>query len=288
MLDVELERWGPADGEPVLLLHGWPDCALTWTALAQSLSAQGRSVIVPSLRGYGTTRFLRSSTPRSGQLSALAQDAIDLLDALGIRGPIAVVGHDWGARAAYIMACLWPERVRTCVAMSVGWGTNRPDQPLSMRQASNYWYHWFMHTARGREVVQSRRRELAEFLWRQWSPGWQFSRHEFEASAAYFDNPDWAAVVVHSYTHRWAGAEGDPAYSTLEAQLASPPKIAAPTLLIHGADDRVNDPSSSENRERLFAGRYERVLLPGCGHFPQREKPQPVIGIVTDFLQSSE
>jgi pimeloyl-ACP methyl ester carboxylesterase len=157
---------------------------------------------------------------------------------------------------------------------------------LSMKQASNYWYHWFMHTARGREAVHQRRRELAAFLWRRWSPGWQFTQAEFEATAAAFDNPDWADVVVHSYTHRWGGADGDPAYADLEARLARPPLIQVPTMLIHGADDGVNDPATSEGREGLFAAPYRRVLLPGAGHFPQRERADEVNRLVLGFLQA--
>jgi pimeloyl-ACP methyl ester carboxylesterase len=285
LLDVEVQRWGAPDARPVLLLHGWPDSALTWSSLAPVLAADGWSVIVPSLRGYAGTRFLDPATPRSGQLSALAMDALDLADAMGLEH-FAVVGHDWGARAAYILACLWPERVAACVAMSVGWGTNNAAQPLSMKQASNYWYHWFMHTQRGREAVHSRRRELTQFLWRQWSPGWRFTQAEFDATAVAFENPDWADVVVHSYTHRWAGAAGDPAYDALEERLSTPPMIRVPTLLIHGADDGVNDPASSEGKETLFEGRYRRLLLPGAGHFPQRERPEAVNREVSAFLRA--
>jgi pimeloyl-ACP methyl ester carboxylesterase len=284
VLDVEVRRWGPRDGAPVLLLHGWPDCALTWSSLAPVLAAEGWSVFAPSLRGYAGTRFTDPGTPRSGQLSALGRDALEVADALGL-ARFAVVGHDWGARAAYIVSCLWPERASACAALSVGWGTNQPDQPLSMAQASRYWYHWFMHTQRGREAVRTRRRELAQYLWRQWSPGWAFTQAEFDETAAAFDNPDWADVVIHSYTHRWAGAPGDPAYDALEARLASPPPIRVPTLLIHGADDGVNDPVTSEGKEPLFAGPYRRVLLPGAGHFPQRERPQAVNDEVVGFLR---
>jgi pimeloyl-ACP methyl ester carboxylesterase len=285
-LDVELLHWGPADGKPVMLLHGWPDAAITWSSLAIALAEDGWRVYAPSLRGYAGTRFLDPAKPRSGQLSALAQDGLDLANALGLRR-FAVVGHDWGARAAYILACLWPERITTCTAMSVGWGTNHPDQPLSMQQASNYWYHWFMHTRRGRQAVRDQRRELTRFLWRQWSPGWPFTDEEFEATAVAFDNPDWADVVIHSYTHRWGGADGDPAYAALEARLADPPKIRVPTLLIHGADDRVNDPVTSANRDGLFEADYRRVLLPGAGHFPQREQPEAVNALVREFLGNS-
>jgi pimeloyl-ACP methyl ester carboxylesterase len=238
------------------------------------------------LRGFGGTRFKSADIPRSGQLSALAQDAIDLLDALDIRDPIPVIGHDWGARGSYILACLWPNRIQACIALSVGWGTNRADQPLSISQASRFWYHWFMHTARGREMVATGRRELTRFLWQQWSPGWNFTDEQFAATAEFFDNPDWADVTVHSYTHRWAGAKGDPAYQALEARLADPPRISVPTLMLHGSQDQVAEPSSSENRQSLFSGPYRRELITDSGHFPQREQPSQVIAQVRHFLSA--
>ncbi|MEK9720514.1 MAG: alpha/beta hydrolase, partial [Quisquiliibacterium sp.] len=247
-LEVEYFAWGNPGKRPILLLHGWPDCPLTWSHLAQALAADNWWPIAPSLRGFGATRFKSPDIPRSGQFPALSRDAIGLLDALDIKDPIPVIGHDWGARASYVLSCLWPDRIRACVAMSVGWGTNRPDQPLSMSQASRYWYHWFMHTARGRQTVANNRREFTRFLWQLWSPNWQFSDQEFAATAEFFDNPDWAEVTVHSYTHRWAGAPGDPAHQDLEQRLANAPLISVPTLMLHGDDDRVTEPSSSENR----------------------------------------
>lgn len=283
-LDIEYFRWGNPAHRPILLLHGWPDCALTWGFVASALVADGWCPIAPSLRGFGGTKFKSSDIARSGQLSALAQDAIDFLDALNIHAPLPVIGHDWGARATYILSCLWPERVRAGIALSVGWGTNRADQPISISQASRYWYHWFMHTRRGREMVATQRRALTEFLWRQWSPRWRFEAAEFEATAVFFDNPDWSDVTLHSYTHRWAGAPGDPAYDALEARLASPARISVPTLMLHGDDDQVSEPGSSENRDSLFSGPYQRELIVGSGHFPQREHPQQVIAQVRRFL----
>jgi pimeloyl-ACP methyl ester carboxylesterase len=149
ILDIAFHRYGSASNRTVILLHGWPDCALTWHEVALSLASKDLHVLVPYLRGYGPTRFLHDNTPRSGQLSALAQDVIDFADALGIE-KFDVVGHDWGARAAYISACLWPHHIRTCTAMSVGWGTNNADQPLSLNQVQNYWYHWYMATPRAK------------------------------------------------------------------------------------------------------------------------------------------
>ena len=285
LLRVEVHEWGPSQGRPVVLLHGWPDSARTWSDLAPALAAQGRRVIVPSLRGYAGTRFLDSNTPRSGQLSALAQDTIDLADALGI-ARFDVVGHDWGARAAYISSALWPNRVERCVTMAVGWGTNQPDQPLSYVQAHNYWYHWLMHTPRGADAVRNDRVGITRYLWKVWAPSWTIDEDEFMATAQAFNNPDWADVVLHSYTHRWGSAPSDPRYDALEQRLKNPPVIRVPTMLLHGDEDGANGLPTSEGRESLFSGGYERIVLKRCGHFPQREFPAEVNAAVLRFLGS--
>jgi pimeloyl-ACP methyl ester carboxylesterase len=283
ILDIAFHRYGSPSNRTVILLHGWPDCALTWHEVALSLASKDLHVLVPYLRGYGPTRFLHDSTPRSGQLSALAQDVIDFADVLGIE-KFDVVGHDWGARAAYISACLWPHRIRTCTAMSVGWGTNNADQPLSLNQVQNYWYHWYMATPRGETLVREDRRGLTEHIWNIWCPFWKISATEFDVTAATFNNPDWADVVLHSYRHRWGGAKSDDTYSALEKKLTNPPLISVPTMVLHGADDPCNLPVTSEGREKFFIGKYERYLVEHCGHFPQREQAADVAQRVLSFL----
>lgn len=283
LLDIAYEVSGPADGAPVLLLHGWPDDARSWDRVLPTLHAAGMRTVVPWLRGFGPTRFRSPSTPRSGQLAAVGRDAIELADALGL-DRFAVVGHDWGARAAYIAACLAPERVARCAALSVGWGTNDPNQALSLRQAQNYWYHWYMALDRGAALVRGSRHEFTRYIWELWNPGWAVPDAEFAATARAFDNPDWAEVVLHSYRHRWGLAPGDPAYTADEARLAAAPEIRVPTLLIHGGADPCNDPSTSEGKEGLFLGPYERVLLPDVGHFPQRQAGSEVGELLARFL----
>jgi pimeloyl-ACP methyl ester carboxylesterase len=251
--------------------------------VAPELHAAGYRTYAPYLRGCGPTRFEGAPVQRSGQLSALGADLIAFAEALGL-DRFAVVGHDWGARAAYIAAALWPQRVSHVVALSVGWGTNDPDQPLSLRQVQNYWYHWYMALPRGKELVEKSRRELTRYIWDIWSPHWKISAEELEATAASFENPDWAEIVIHSYRHRWNAAPGDPRYDALERRLNPPPTIGAPTLLLHGAADPVNSPATSENKERFFCGRYERRLLPQVGHFPQREAPDQVAGAIIGWL----
>ena len=221
---------------------------------------------------------------RSGQLAALARDLLDLADALGLER-FAVAGHDWGARAAYIAACVaGPQRISHCVALSVGWGTNDPDQALPLQQVQNYWYHWYMTLDRGARLVHDHRHDLVGHIWTIWNPGWQVGAEAFDAISAACDNPDWAAVTLHSYRARWGLAEGDPAYAAIEARVAGDPLIGVPTLVLHGGDDPCNDPGSSEGRERFFTDRYRRLVVPGTGHFPQRQDPAFVGGEIVAFL----
>jgi len=276
LLQVAYEERGRPDAEAVLLLHGWPDDVRTWDAVADRLARAGCRTLAPYLRGFGPTRFLDPATPRSGQLTALAQDAVELLDALGVSRCV-LVGHDWGARAAYIIAALWPERVERLVALSVGYGTNNnPGFRPSYEQAQRYWYHWFFHLDRGREALTHDRRSLCRYLWRAWMPSWPFDEAAFERTARSWDNPDWVEVTLHSYRHRWQGAAGDPRYDRLEGRMAGPPVIGVPTRVLHGEEDGANLPATSEGLDRLFAGAYRRELLPGVGHFPSRERPDAV------------
>jgi pimeloyl-ACP methyl ester carboxylesterase len=282
-LHVACEEHGPSDAPAAILLHGWPDDVRTWDGVVPELVARGRRVLVPYLRGYGPTRFRSEDTPRTGQLAALGQDVLDLADALGL-DRFAVVGHDWGARAAYIAAAVAPGRVTSCVALSVGWGTNDPDQTLTLMQARNYWYHWYMALDRGARAVREDPVAFARCMWDTWSPGWRIDDGAFAETAVSFGNPDWADVVLHTYPHRWGLAPGHPDYADLEELLAGTPVIGAPTLVIHGGADAANSPSTSENREHLFSGPYERIVLDGVGHFPQRETPAEVAGAIGRWL----
>jgi pimeloyl-ACP methyl ester carboxylesterase len=283
LLDIAYEDRGPSNGPCVLLLHGWPDDIRTWDHIAPALNAAGFRTIAPYLRGFGPTRFRSPDTSRSGQLAALASDILDFADALGI-DRFAVVGHDWGARAAYILACTSPERVTACVAISVGWGTNDPEQSLTLHQTQNYWYHWLMALPRGAALIRGDRRRFTRYIWDIWNPGWPVPDDVFERTAAAFDNPDWAEVTLHSYQVRWGHADPDPRYVPLEARLSSDPVISVPTLTLHGDNDPCNDPSTSENKESLFKGYYRRTALAGLGHFPQRERPEMVLDEVLPFL----
>lgn len=283
-LRIAFRQHGDMKGEPIILLHGWPDDLHTWDGVLPTLAGAGYRLIVPSLRGFGETRFLDPSTPRSGQLSALAQDLLDLASALGIER-FNVVGHDWGARAAYNAALLAPGRVMRCMGISVGWGTNDPNQALSLHQARNYWYQWYMSTDRGAEALRKDRRDFALLLWRTWSPSWHFGEGVFHDTMHAWDNPDWVEVTVHSYRHRWGLAFPDPFYAAQEERLRRESVITVPTLTLHGTEDRANSPQTSEHKEHLFSGPYHRALLAGVGHFPQRENPGAVADALLAWLQ---
>ena len=273
LLETTYLTAGPASGTPVILLHGWPDDALTWHEVTPALAAAGHFVMAPFLRGCGPTRFLNADTPRSGQLSALGQDVIDFADSLGLNR-FALAGHDWGARAAAIATTELQAsgRVTHLVLISVGYGTNDPSQALPIRQVHNYWYHWYMALPRGAALVRGERRTLARYMWDAWgAPGWRLPDAAFAELAESFENPDWAEVVLHSYRHRWGLAEGDVRYDALERRLNPAPRVTVPTLVLHGEADRCNDPATSAGKEQFFTGAYRRMLIPGVGHFPQRE-----------------
>ncbi len=284
LLRIGYECAGPRDGLPVVLVHGWPDDVRTWDAMLPALHDAGYRTYVPWLRACGPTRFLRDDTFRSGQLIALGQDLVEFTRALGL-GRHALVGHDWGARAVYIAAALNSAQVRACVGISVGYGTNSPGQKLSYRQTQNYWYHWLMATPRGAALVHHDRRAFTRHIWNEWFVDYMPDAEEFERTAVSFDNPDWADVVVHSYRVRWNHAAPDPTYDDLERDFEPAPKLAVPTLTLHGARDPVNSPQLSEGKEAFFSGPYERRLIDGAGHFPQRERSAATIRHVLDWLR---
>ena len=287
LLDIAYFDRGNRDGFPVVLLHGWPDDALTWGRVSPGLIDAGFRVIVPYLRGFGPTRFISAETPRSGQLAALGRDVVELADALRLER-FALVGHDWGARAAAIATTEVQAtgRVSHLAMLSVGYGTNDPNQKLPLEQIQNYWYHWYMSLPRGLELVRDDRKTFTRYIWNVWAPNWKLASEEFDATAASFENPDWFEIVIHSYRHRWGYAVGDPRYADLEKRLNPPPTVQVPTLVLHGADDPCNRPFTSEGKERFFTGRYARKLLPGIGHFPQREAAGEVADELVVFLQN--
>ena len=285
LLRVAYDEWNPAGSATVILVHGWPDSPRCWNAVAPRLAQGGYRVIVPALRGYSPTTFLRADTPRTGQLASLGRDLIEFVDALGLSRP-ALVGHDWGARAVAIACGLMPGITSHLVMLSVGYGTNLPDQVISLEQAHRYWYHWLMATPRGDSVVRQDRRNFSRMMWDLWAPSGWYEPAEFEATADAFDNDDWPDIVLHSYRHRWGHAPGDPAYAADELALNPAPVLSVPTLMLHGEADGVSSLATSANKEAFFSGPYVRRLLPGVGHFPQREAPDRVADEVLAFLRA--
>ena len=275
VLDIGYHESGRVDGTPVILLHGFPYDAHAYDRVAERLAAAGKRCIVPFLRGYGPTRFLDPDTPRSGEQAALGADLLAMLDALSI--PSAVLaGYDWGGRAACVVAALWPERVRGLVSGGAGYNIQhiaQAGQPADPETEHRFWYQYYLHGARGAAGLAADRRAFCQLLWRLWSPSWSFDAETFERSAAAFDNPDFVATVVHSYRHRFGLVPGDPAYAEIERRLALQPDIAAPTIVLQGADDGVDPPGETDAAASHFSGPYERRILPGAGHNLPQEMP---------------
>lgn len=288
-LYIAYEHTGPETGEAIILLHGFPYDVREYDDVRDELAMEGYRVIVPYLRGFGPTRYRSDQILRSGQQSALGKDVLELLDALNLER-VVLVGYDWGSRAACVAAALWPERVRALV--SVG-GYTIQDIPTSAKspecpdQEQRFWYQWYFNTERGRMGLSENRIEICRLLWRTWSPTWQFEESLFASTAKSFDNPDFVTTVVHSYRHRYANALGDPLLEALEEQLERRPKIAAPTICLHGENDGVDPPSSSEGQQSQFTGYFERRLLPQVGHCPPKEAPGPVCQAINDSLASA-
>ena len=287
VLNVGYADLGPRDGPPVLLLHGWPYDIHTYEEVAPLLAAQGYRVVVPYLRGYGTTRFLSDATPRNAQQTAIAADAIALLDALGI--PQAVVaGCDWGARTACVMAALWPQRVKALVSVSGYLVTNvkAGPQPLAPADELAWWYQFYLATDRGRAGYEKNHRDFARLIWRQASPEWRFDDATFERSAPAFDNPDHVAITVHNYRWRLGLAEGESRYDALEARLATVQSVAMPAITLEGDANGAPHPPAAAYARR-FAGRYEhRELTGGIGHNLPQEAPAAFAQAVIDVSRA--
>lgn len=285
-LTVAYEEHGPATGDPILLLHGFPYSPRGYNEIAPALAARGYRVIVPYLRGYGPTRFNSPDTLRSGQQAALAQDLLDLMDALALP-KAALCGYDWGGRAACIVAALWPERVR-CLVTGDGYNLqNIPGstQPQAPETEHRLWYQYYFHTPRGVEGLTKNRRDLCELLWKLWSPTWAKGPERYPLSAPAFDNPDFVEVVIHSYRHRFMYAPGDPALAWMEEALTRQPSISVPTISLCGADDGVGPAEEIDEDIEHFSGFYERRVLAGVGHNIPEEAPEATLKALLDLLQ---
>jgi pimeloyl-ACP methyl ester carboxylesterase len=282
-LSVGYAEAGPADGPAAILLHGWPYDIHSFVDVAPLLAANGYRVIVPYLRGYGSTRFLSGDTLRNGQPSALAFDVVALMDALKI-GQATIAGFDWGARTADIVAALWPQRCKGLVSVS-GYliGSQAAGKiPLPPSAELQWWYQFYFATERGRAGYDKYRHDFAKLIWQIASPNWRFDDATFDRSAVSFDNPDHVAIVVHNYRWRLGLAKGDPKYDDVEAKLAAGPIVGVPAITLEGDANGAPhlDPSAYAKK---FSGKYEhRTVTGGIGHNLPQEAPKAFADAVID------
>ncbi len=287
LLNVGYIEDGPPQGPVVLLIHGWPYDVHTYADVTRRLAGSGYRVIVPFLRGYGTTSFLDSATVRNGQQSALAVDMIELLDALRIKTAI-VGGCDWGARSANIMAALWPERCTGLVSVS-GYLIGNPataGTPLPPEAEYLWWYQYYFATERGRAGYDQNREEFARLIWRLASPKWHFDEPTFQTTAAAFNNPDHVSIVIHNYRWRLGLAPGEARYDDLESRLATAPTIMVPTITLEGDANGAPHPEAKTYKEK-FVGPYQhRVVTGGIGHNLPQEAPAAFAKAIVDVESS--
>jgi pimeloyl-ACP methyl ester carboxylesterase len=290
VLRIGYEASGPADGFPIILLHGFPDDVRAWDGVVPPLVRAAYRVLVPYLRGYGPTRFRDLTTVRMAEQAAIGQDVIDFADGLRLTR-FAVAGYDWGGRAAAIAAALHPDRVRATVLIG-GYtiqNTLVASPPGSPEAEYRAWYQWYFNTERGRVGLEANRRALCRLLWQLWSPNWHFTDAEYDRTAASFDNPDFVDAVIHSYRHRHANASGEPRFSELEAQLARRPQVRAPSITLYGAEDGVAPPAgeASPAERSAFVSLMARRVIPGVGHFMPRERPEVVSSALLEVLAAA-
>ncbi|MFF2371294.1 alpha/beta fold hydrolase [Agromyces sp. NPDC058110] len=274
-LDVAYFEAGPADGQPVLLLHGFPYDIHSYVDVAPLLAESGFRVIVPFLRGHGETRFLSTSEPRAGQRAALGYDVVELMDALGIPRAI-LAGYDWGGRAACVVAALHPERVTALVAVNgyLVQDVGASMQPLAPELEAGFWYFFYFLTERGRLGLAGDPRGIARVIWRRNSPDWAFGEAELDRAAEAFENPDYVDVVIHSYRHRLGHADGAPEYARLEARLAQLPSIGVPTITLDGLADGNFPARDAAAAGARFTGPHEHRRVPHAGHDLPQEAPE--------------
>ncbi|WP_326601274.1 alpha/beta hydrolase [Streptomyces sp. NBC_01799] len=284
-LDIGYAELGPAHGPVVICLHGWPYDIHSFVDVAPLLAAEGYRVIVPYLRGHGTTRFLSSRTFRNAQQSAIALDIIALMDVLKIEKAV-LAGFDWGSRTADIIAALWPERVKALVSVSGYLITNLEanKQPLPPKAEYAWWYQYYFATERGRLAMEdkTKRHDLTRLVWDTVSPTWDFDDATFERTAAAFENPDYADIVIHNYRWRLSLADGERRYDRFEKQLAARPVIAVPAITLDAEHDPFTAPGDGSSYRDRFTGKYDHRTLKGTGHNVPQEAPTAFAQAVID------
>ena len=281
------ERSGPKDGEPILLLHGWPDSPRTWDKVLAGLHQAGYQTVVPYIRGYGPSTFrdrlLGRNPRRTGQPVAYAQDMIDLADRLGMKR-FHFIGHDWGARTGYALAALFPNRIKSLVAISVPFEPGKASPP-EFKQAQAFWYQWLLCTKPGEKKLREDPVAFGQAQWDAWSPAGWYKQSDLDEAAKSWRGKDFPDVVLHAYRSRWGHAAFDPRYAKLQARFESTKTLEVPTMLLHGSEDRCELLATTEGAGRHFTAGYRRVLADGVGHFPQRERPDLTTNAILEHLR---
>jgi pimeloyl-ACP methyl ester carboxylesterase len=286
LLEIAYLDGGPQDGEPLLLLHGWPEAPSGFDEICSRLHEAGFRTIAPFLRGFGNTRFLSPDSPRVGGVAALAQDALDLVGRLGIQR-FSVIGHDWGARTGYALAALAPERVSNLCALSIGFQPGFRFPTPSYEQSRRFWYQFFMCSDNGANRLIEDPIGFSRFQWETWSPPGWFTDEEFKATARAWENPEYPAITLNGYRSRWLENEpSDPRYNEIQARLSISDHIAVPTLMIQGESDFCDPASESDGLDRYFTAGYDRMMMPAVGHFPHREAATAVAETILGWLET--
>ena len=286
ILNIGYEEYGPLEGFPVILLHGFPYDVRSWDEVVPPLTGEGYHVLVPYLRGYGPTTFVSKDSPRVAQQAAIAQDVVDFSSALGI-DRFAVAGFDWGNRAACIASILHPDLVACQVAIG-GYSVqntvlkNPPHDPIT---ENRLWYQWYFNTERGRAGLEANRRGIIRYLWDTWSPGWQYTDEAFDRSAVSFDNPDFVDVVIHSYRHRHLNAPGEERFLAVEHQLAERPQVPVPAIVLRGEESGLGRPSADPiGDQKRFTTLVARRIVDGAGHDLPAHRPDTVSAALLELL----
>jgi pimeloyl-ACP methyl ester carboxylesterase len=291
VLEIGYNESGRPDGFPVILLHGFPDDAHAYDGVAPLLARSGYRALAVYLRGFGPTRFIDPTVPRTAEQAAIGQDVIDFADALNLRR-FAVAGFDWGGRAACVASALHAERVRAAVLVGGYTIQNTVERgvPAPPEAARRLWYQWYFNTEAGRAGLAQNRRALCALLWREWSPTWRFTDQMFNVTAESFDNPDFVDCVIHSYRHRNFNAPGEARFVEMEQRLSKRPPIAAPAIVLHGADDAFGRPPSqiTAAERAVLPNIVDKRIIEGAGHFLPHEKPDAVASALLDVLGATK
>jgi pimeloyl-ACP methyl ester carboxylesterase len=286
VLNIGYYEAGPADGPVAMLLHGFPYDIHSYVDVAPILAAQGCRVVVPYLRGYGATRFLDASTPRSGEQAAIGADLMALMDALSIQRAV-FAGYDWGGRAACIGAALWPERCIGLVSVNSYLIQDIANalKPAKAEREVPLWYQWYFQIERGRAGLAADRRSITRILWQQWSPNWEFDGACLERTSVAHDNPDYVDIVIHSYRHRYGLVDGDPRYADIQQKLAALPPITVPAITLDGEGDGVAPATDGKASSPKFTGSRIHRRIPRAGHNLPQEEPEAFAAAVMELIK---